>query len=73
MQWREGGYRGNAVIAYYMIGPIGVKGTQVAFLKMIYILWKFILLGRRAFMGRRAFLGRRALGSSKAFFFLNSA
>ena len=32
-----------------MIGPIGVKGTQVAFLKMIYILWKFILLGRRAF------------------------
>ena len=32
-----------------MIGPIGVKGMQVAFLKMIYILWKFILLGRRAF------------------------
>ena len=48
MQWREGGYRGNAVIAYYMIGPIGVKGTG-GVSKMIYILWKFILLGRRAF------------------------
>ena len=44
MQWREGGYRGNAVIAYYMIGPIGEKGTG-GVPKMIYILWKFILLG----------------------------
>ena len=48
MQWREGGYRGNAVIAYYMIGPIGVNGTG-GVSKMIYILWKFIFLGRRAF------------------------